>query len=1260
MRPALLAFVLALTAGCAGSRTYIHPDLQAMQARPAPDSGEVYQVLLVGDTGAPRVDGTDPVLEMLDRHLTAAGDSSAIVFLGDNIYPSGLPPIFDESRAEAEARLDVQLDMLRDYPGQIFFIPGNHDWADGGPDGLSAVRRQESYIEAALGRGDVFIPSDGFPGPISIDLSDDIRLIAVDSQWWMHPHDKPFGDTGAYRLEEPADLLVELQDLVARSDDKQVLLVAHHPLLSNSSHTGVLSPRYHLFPLARIIPGAYLPLPGLGSAILFYNRILGLSRQDLAHPVYEAYRAGVMAVIENHDGLIYAAGHEHNLQYFAQPGSEGTQHLIVSGSASKSDYVRTGGTSLFASPDKGFVKLRYYADGSVWMESYSPAHGEAPLFRALLVGASSDASVVAGSDAQALAASEPSFPSYADSVVVAAINPAYAAGALRRTLVGKGYRDAWAQPVTLPVLDLGTEQGGLTPTQRGGGAQTRSIRLKNPEGKEFVLRSVDKYPEGALPEAFRFGLALDVAEEMTSAINPFAALIAAPLAEVAGLYHTNPKIVYVPDDPRLGRFREDFRNQPMLLEERPDEDTRDHATLGRSENVIGADKLYRELQGDNDHRVDQHMFVRARLFDLLIGDWDRHRDQWRWASYEPFELDSTLTGDARTMGKIYRPIPRDRDWAFNNRDGVFFKLARPYIPKLQGLQEDYGSIAGLTTNGSVQDQRFLNALSREAWHAQADSLLARLTDSAIEEAVRALPPEVYALDGPEIIHKLKQRRAKLHHIADLYYEARAKRVDIVGSDKHELFEVTRLDDRRTEVVVQKTNSDGEVRLEVYRRVFDIKETDEIRLYGFGGNDRFTVRGTVKHGLLIRLIGGTGEDTYVDSSHVTAFFQPKTIIYDAPTEIHETPEIVFGPDTRYKRADRYPQLALGVVPQRYDTQTPLIYTFSNSEDGIFVGGGFRWVRQGFLKTPYARSQMIRANVAPRTGGFNAEYMGHFVNTLGAWDLGLEASYRSPLSIRNYYGPGNGIDIAEPGRDFYRTRMTQARVATYVSRNLLNVARLYVGPAFTFTRFQETSGRFITSPAADVSPQVFDGLLYGSLSSWIVLDSRDDRVVPRRGFYSRHAADGFVGLNDEKPFLRLSNEMKAYFTAPSSTWLTLATRVGFSHNFGTFPFFYASTLGGDQTLRGYRSDRFSGRTSLYQNAEARVRLSRFSGYVGRGELGLLGFVDNGRVYEDGERSNRWHQGYGGGVWLSVLDQIVFNVQTAFSQEDRLVFFSMGWFY
>src|SRR5439155_1084646 len=64
----------------------------------------------------------------------------------------------------------------------------------------------------------------------------------------------------------------------------------------------------------------------------------------------------------------------------------------------------------------------------------------------------------------------------------------------------------------------------------------------------------------------------------------------------------------------------------------------------------------------------------------------------------------------------------------------------------------------------------------------------------------------------------------------------------------------------------------------YRRTFDRRETEEIRVYLHGGDDRLVVRGSPGSGAgpLLRVIGGGGDDELMDSSRVgrTQFYDDR--------------------------------------------------------------------------------------------------------------------------------------------------------------------------------------------------------------------------------------------------------------------------------------------------------------------------------------------------------------------------------------------------
>ena len=258
-------------------------------------------------------------------------------------------------------------------------------------------------------------------------------------------------------------------------------------------------------------------------------------------------------------------------------------------------------------------------------------------------------------------------PDFSNKAVRVKASDQYAAGKSRQKIFGENYRTAWSQEIEVPVIDLATESGGLTITQKGGGMQTLSLRLEDSDGREYVLRSIEKFPEKAVPEMFRKTFVQDLVQDQISAAHPYAATVIPPLADAAGIYHTNPKIVYIPDDPRLGIYRDDFANTMALYEERPAGDWSDKAFFGNSEDIVNTSKVLEKQLKDNENRADQTFVLRCRLFDLWIGDWDRHDDQWRWAKFESRKA-SFIAGSPRQGSGIFLNegiIPKlwSRRWA---------------------------------------------------------------------------------------------------------------------------------------------------------------------------------------------------------------------------------------------------------------------------------------------------------------------------------------------------------------------------------------------------------------------------------------------------------------------------------------------------------------------------------------------------------------------------------------------------------------------
>ena len=234
------------------------------------------------------------------------------------------------------------------------------------------------------------------------------------------------------------------------------------------------------------------------------------------------------------------------------------------------------------------------------------------------------------------------------SSVLVKAGPQYNRSFIHNFLWGKHYRKEWNTPVRINKLYLDTAYGGLTPYESGGSRQTRSLRLWDANKREYVFRSIDKTFGGAMPELFRNTFVESIINDQVSIAHPFSAVMVAPMAEAAAISHTWPKNVYLPEQKALDSFNADFSNSLYILEQRPDGDWATADNFGNSKKIISTDKLFEKLHEDNKNLVDQEQFIRARLFDMFIGDWGRHEDQWRWASFENNDV------------TVYKPIPRDR------------------------------------------------------------------------------------------------------------------------------------------------------------------------------------------------------------------------------------------------------------------------------------------------------------------------------------------------------------------------------------------------------------------------------------------------------------------------------------------------------------------------------------------------------------------------------------------------------------------------
>lgn len=332
---------------------------------PDPATPPLHRVALLGDPGAVATTGPDPVLELLTGWQQQTGAAGTVVILGDNVYPTGLPAPEHPGRAAAVARLDVLLEALRVFEGRVVFLSGNHDWNKGRPDGYKYLLRQEAYIKEQLPAAH-YLPVGGTPGPVTLQLAEGLLLVVLNTQWWVQQGPRPASD--------PKAPFRELEQVLTDNRHQRIIVAGHHPLYSNALHGGKFTAKQHVFPLTTVHKRAYVPLPFIGSLLPLYRKLIGAA-EDMAHPRYRKMRRRLLRVLHQHPHLVYAAGHDHNLQYFERHGS----HYLVSGAGSKTAFVQKASRATFVHEHTGFFSLDYYASGETWLRTLEPDATGLPL-----------------------------------------------------------------------------------------------------------------------------------------------------------------------------------------------------------------------------------------------------------------------------------------------------------------------------------------------------------------------------------------------------------------------------------------------------------------------------------------------------------------------------------------------------------------------------------------------------------------------------------------------------------------------------------------------------------------------------------------------------------------------------------------------------------------------------------------------------------------------------------------------------------------
>lgn len=809
----------------------------------------------------------------------------------------------------------------------------------------------------------------------------------------------------------------------------------------------------------------------------------------------------------------------------------------------------------------------------------------------------------------------------------------YKASSIHKWLLGKNYRDLWSTPIEVEVLDLQKYAGGLEPVMRVGGMQTLGLALKGADGRNYTFRGIDKDPTSFLPPSFQDTLADRLIQDQTTAAHPAGAVVAPPIAEAAGILHNIPELMVMPDDPGLGEFREAFANVLGTIEEYPSPASDSHpGTFGATE-ILSSVEMWNRMLAGPENRIDPRAFLRARFVDILLGDWDRHRKQWRWAKIPS------------TQG--WQPIPEDRDQVFASYGGVVLSWVRWSNPQLVKFKDYYTGMEGMTWNGREMDRLLLTELEFPIWEEIAKDVQSRVTDDVIEKVFLRMPKEYYNLSGQEIKRSLKQRRDKLPSAAAKFYKHLAAEVNVHCTDRDDWVEVQRMDNGDIDVKVSLAMEGKKTGNTYYRRRFHPKETKEIRIYLHNGNNFVVTSGGRFREIMVRVIGGDDQDQVDDSKGGGLYF----------ADVAGKNQLIRGPGSSFD--GRFydpppPEDPDNTLLEHRDWgrhTAPQVYPGFSSDIGLFFGGGMISKGYGFRYAPYADSHKILVGYATNAQSGLFDYWGEFrkpnsslFSTFSVLVTGLE--------FLRFYGYGNETSAGESD-DFYKIRQRMISIFPALHYSFSPSFEIYSGIQFKFNAAKDDPDTLL----GQIRPYGYKSFTQAGFRLGFKWDTRNPRVASDPGF--RAEAEGFVypkAATVEDTFSGVEGEAAAYISVAKP--LILALSAGGKKLSGSYPYTDAAYIGGATTVRGYNRNRFAGDASLYGRIELRATLGKTI-FIIPGEYGLFGLTDIGRVYFNGESSDKWHLAYGGGIFFSVLDlATVFSLAVAVSEEWTAVYLRAGY--
>ena len=1144
----------------------------------------VHSVYITANTGLRSDAENKEILSRIVEDSKKAG-SASLVLVG-NIVPKNGFPDKDNGRAEVEKHLKENLlEQLKQFNGKIVFTPGYNEWQTDAPDNIDDL---ESFLQDNSEAE--FQPDDGCPIE-SVSLNDDVQLIIVDSQWYIADWDEHPYINNKCEIKTRTQFREEFNDELEDQQKKTVLVAVHHPVMTQSR-------------------------------IGFFQKIIGYGTQTPRNPELKKFMGTLETLARQYNDVIFLSGKDQNLQYVQDDGVE----QIIAGVTStpkKAKPEKDHGD--FAAYDLGYAKLNINANGSSNVEFFKVSPGgteeifskQISLERPTLeevdwpetrIGKTKTTSVYTDEETDK--------------------------DGLYRAIWGEHYRPLYSRKFEFPVLYMDTLPGNLKVLGAGGGHQSRSLGFIDEDDHEYTLRALKKsalqflqttvvtthyvedYLENTVAERY-------VQDFYTTAF-PYGTFPAGRFMDALNIYHPNSDLYYVPRQEALGIFNREYGDELYMFEAHVGGENKDLDIFGKPDDILNTSDLYQEVRESKDAYVDEDMFIRARLLDMLLGDWDRHEGQYEWAEFENEE------GEKR-----YVPIAKDRDQVFPKMDGFALSMLRLAFPAFRAM-EDYSPTVKkpkwFNIAGYPLDKAFIRNAKWEDWEKQVKIIQENISDEVIQEAFNTLPEGI--AEDPyvaEIKETMKARRGNLKEIAREYFRHLTEFDVFTGTDDDDKFIITRKPEGIT--TIEMKNEDGELKAQ---KTYDSNLTREVWIYGLDGDDEFQIVGKGSNLVPLKVIGGEENDIY-DFQNTR-----KAKLYDYKSK-----------DNTIKTPGAKKMLVDSYDINNYDPKKKKIRQFTvfpgadfNSDQGFSLGVKTTYTTYGLVRNPFTAQHNVSTNYYFATRGYDIGYYGEFAHIFHNWNLGIDAYYSSPNYVINYFGTGNDTeyDPDDVSKDYNRVRIQKWSFAPSLIYSKSDKVHFDIKPMIESMEIAYDDGRFIAE-AFEANNPVFDSQLYAGAEFNYNYFNKDRVAFPSRGMELDLTAGYKTNIDEnENKFAYVRPMLSLNYPLHESGFAALATKIGGEAILGDdFEFYHAAKLGGGNmnSLRGYRNERFNGKYAFYQNIDIRSGVTQFRTDFIPIRLGAsLGF-DYGRVWVENDNSNEWHTDYGGSIFINAFKAFTGNI-------------------